>query len=79
MLEITNGLFELFKKSIAENSFLLAAVYTIGHVFIAAITVKLVTGANWFDAGMVALIEPTINGVWFYVLHKLYKTYKGIT
>jgi len=30
-----------------------------------------------WEAGAVALIEPSINGVWFYVLHKTYKKIKG--
>ena len=32
--------------------------------------VSLLTGASLFEAGLVALIEPSINGVWFYILHK---------
>ena len=28
-----------------------------------------------FEAGLVALIEPAINGVWFYILHKLWTLY----
>ena len=30
------------------------------------------TGASIWEAGLVALIEPAINGVWFYVLHKVW-------
>ena len=30
------------------------------------------TGASLWEAGLVALIEPAINGVWFYILHKLW-------
>ena len=29
-------------------------------------------------AGTVALVEPAINGVWFYVLHTGWKKLKGI-
>ena len=35
----------------------------------------LITGANLNLAALDALIEPCINGVWFYALHKLYKKY----
>jgi len=31
-----------------------------------------------FEAGIVALVEPSINGVWFYILHKIYKKVKNI-
>jgi len=36
------------------------------------------TGASLFEAGLVALVEPSINGVWFYFLHKMWKKVKGI-
>ena len=37
--------------------------------------VSLVTGASIWEAGLVALIEPAVNSVWFYVLHKLWTKY----
>ena len=37
--------------------------------------VSVMTGASLFEAGSVALVEPAINGVWFYVLHKLWTKY----
>ena len=40
--------------------------------------VSVLTGASLFEAGLVALVEPAINSVWFYVLHKIYNKYKGI-
>ena len=52
------------------SSLTLAIIYTIGHICIAMIVVSLLTGASLFEAGLVALIEPSINGVWFYILHK---------
>jgi uncharacterized membrane protein len=36
------------------------------------------TGASLFEAGLVALVEPFINGLWFYFLHKMWKKVKGI-
>ena len=63
------------KKLMKYDSLLLALIYTIGHVFIAMSVVYWVTGASLWEAGAVALIEPSINGIWFYVLHKLWKKY----
>ena len=52
------------------SSLALAIIYTIGHICIAMTVVSLLTGVSLFEAGLVALIEPSINGVWFYILHK---------
>ena len=51
-------------------------VFSIGHVIIAASVVYIITGATLFESGMVALIEPSINAVWLYILHRLWKVYK---
>lgn len=81
MPEFTNGIFELLKKIIGGSSFMLAAIYTMCHVVIAMTVVSLMTGASLWEAGSVALVEPAINGVWFYVLHSAYKkiTNKNMT
>ena len=42
------------------------------------VVVTMLTGASLWEAGAVALVEPSINGVWFYMLHKTYKKIKGI-
>ena len=52
---------------------MLALIYTLGHICIAMTVVSLLTGASLWEAGLVALIEPSINGVWFYVLHSTWK------
>ena len=39
--------------------------------------VSILTGASLFEAGLVALIEPSINGVWFYILHKSWKHFNA--
>ena len=39
--------------------------------------VSVMTGASLWEAGAVALIEPSINGVWFYVLHKIWRKFSG--
>ena len=51
-----------------------ALIYTCGHIIIAMCVVSILTGASLFEAGLVALIEPTINGFWYYVLDKLWNT-----
>ena len=66
MTEFSSGIF----KVIASTSAGRALVYTVGHVIIAMTVVSVLTGASLWEAGLVALVEPTINGVWFYILHK---------
>ncbi len=73
--EFETGIFEVIKKLLKGNSAVLAVIYTLGHVVIAMTVVSTMTGASLFEAGLVALIEPSINGVWFYVLHNLWKKY----
>ena len=73
MTEFTKGIGSIFKK----NSLALALVYTLGHVIIAMTVVSAITGASLFEAGTVALVEPAINGVWFYILHKLWTKYNA--
>ena len=78
MTEFTQGIQGALRKLIAGSSITLAIVYTIGHIIIAMTVVSLMTGASLWEAGAVALIEPSINGIWFYVLHSLWKKTKGI-
>ncbi len=77
MTEFTSGIQGAIRKLITGSSFGLALIYTMGHIVIAMTVVSVMTGANLWEAGAVALIEPSINGVWFYVLHKIYKKIKG--
>lgn len=72
MTEFTKGIGSIFKN----NSLALALIYTMGHIVIAMTVVSTMTGASLFEAGAVALVEPAINGVWFYILHKLWTRYK---
>ena len=53
----------------------LALIYTCGHILIAMTVVTVMTGASLWEAGAVALVEPAINGVWFYVLHRIWKSF----
>ena len=71
MSEFRQGIF----KIIANTSVGRALVYTIGHIIIAMSVVSVLTGASLFEAGLVAFIEPSINGVWYYFLDKLWTKY----
>jgi|TARA_B100000214_G_scaffold327353_1_gene265881 uncharacterized membrane protein len=75
MSEFTEGAFNFLKRLIKGSSVTLALIYTLGHICIAMTVVSVMTGASLWEAGAVALIEPAINGVWFYVLHSLWKKY----
>ena len=59
-------------KVIIQTSLGRALIYTSGHIVIAMSVVSILTGVSLFEAGLVALIEPTINGAWYYVLDKLW-------
>ena len=71
-MEFTKGIWNVLTNKV-EDSILLAVVFFIGHVLIAMAVVSIITGASIWEAGAVALVEPAINSVWFYVLHKLWK------
>ena len=73
--EFQTGIFEVIKNMLRNSSLTLALIYTIGHIIIAMNVVYWMTGASIWEAGVVALVEPMFNGVWFYVLHKLWKKY----
>ena len=73
MSEFTQGAFYFIKNLINGSSATLALIYTLGHILIAMTVVSIMTGASLWEAGAVALVEPTINGVWFYILHSIYK------
>ena len=77
MSEFKQGIFNILKK-LGTSSLALALIYTLGHIIIAMSVVSVMTGASLWEAGAVALIEPSINGVWFFILHKTYKKFKGI-
>ena len=75
MTELTKGMINVLKNKMDE-SLLLAIIFFFGHIIIAMVVVSLVTGASIWEAGAVAIIEPAVNSVWFYVLHKLWNKYK---
>ena len=74
MTEFQEGIYNAIKKLIGHSSLTLAIIFFIGHVLIAMTVVSLITGASIWEAGLVALVEPAVNSVWFYVLHKIYSS-----
>ena len=73
MGEFNQGIYEALKTLIKGSSVTLAIIYTLGHIIIAMTVVSVMTGASLWEAGAVALIEPSINGIWFYFLHTTWK------
>lgn len=74
--EFQTGIFEVVKNFLKDDSLALAAIFFIGHVIIAMAVVSIITGASFWEAGAVALIEPAVNSIWFYALHKIWKKFK---
>lgn len=72
--EFTQGIYNAVRQA-SKSSVSLALIFFIGHVIIAMTVVSVLTGASLFEAGAVALIEPAINSVWFFILHKFWNRY----
>ena len=72
MTEFSKGIVNVVTDRMDE-SIALAIIFFVGHIVIAMTVVSMITGASIWEAGAVALIEPAVNSVWFYVLHKLWK------
>ena len=64
-------------KTKMSDSLMLTIIYTLGHFIIAVSCVTLITGTSLELATLDALIEPLINAVWFYALHRIYLSYKS--
>ena len=67
---------DLVKWILGGSSVTLAIVYTTGHMIIAIACVMIITGASLELATIDAIVEPLINGVWFYVLHETWKKFQ---
>jgi uncharacterized membrane protein len=72
MSEIEKGFFNAFKKLLVRSSIGRAVIYTIGHIIIAATCNIIITGSTLQLAAIDAIIEPLINGVWYYFLDKFW-------
>ena len=72
MAEFDSGFFNAIKKQLIGSSIARAIVYTIGHIIIAATCNVFITGSSLELAAVDAIIEPLINGVWYYILDKFW-------
>ncbi len=76
MKEFTRGIFHTLKGLMIESSVARAVVYTVGHIIIAMACNMIITGATMELAALDALIEPVINGVWYYFLDRFWTSLK---
>lgn len=61
--------YKAVKGSIARS-----VVFTLGHFILAALVISIVTGAPLHQAVTASVIEPIINGLWYFVLDRLWHT-----
>lgn len=62
--------------SASQIGILLATIYTVGHIFIAMTCNRVLTGAPLNLAAIDALVEPLINGFWFFILFNIFNKFK---
>ncbi len=74
MTEFRKGIFKTLKDQMVGTSIGRAIIYTIGHIIIAMTCNNLITGAPLQLAAIDALVEPLINGVWYFFLDKLWSS-----
>ena len=60
-----------------KSNIYLTIIYTIGHIIIAMACAQIITGASLKLATIDAIIEPCINGIWFYMLFTIHKKYSN--
>ena len=72
MTEFKLGIFNFLKQQLYHSSIYRAVVYTLGHIFIAATCNFFITGAEFHLATVDAIVEPLINGLWYYILDKVW-------
>jgi uncharacterized membrane protein len=65
-----NEFFNSYK--VLKGTLLRTLVYTLGHFLIAAACVMYFTGADFISSVTDAVVEPIINGVWFFILDRLW-------
>ena len=72
MSEINKGFFNAIRNQLVRSSVGRAIIYTIGHIIIAATFNVIITASTLELAAVDAIIEPLINGVWYYFLDKFW-------
>ena len=55
-----------------KGTLLRTVVYTVGHFLIASACVVYFTGANFTIAVTDAVVEPLLNGVWYFMLDRIW-------
>ena len=60
------------KFSLVNSTILRTIVYTIGHILIAIACIIFITGSDIRLATIDAIVEPLINGVWYFILDYLW-------
>jgi len=63
MKELQISIYNTIRKLVGCSSATLAAIYTIGHIFIAMTCTYLITGATLELAATNAIVEPCVNRV----------------
>ena len=59
-----------------SGSLLRTIIYTIGHFIIAASCVMYFTSATFYEGLTDAIVEPILNGAWYYILDKYWLSKK---
>ena len=70
MTEFKLGIFNFIKQQLYHSSLARTITYTVGHIIIASACNYFITGARIDLAAIDAIVEPLINGVWYYALDK---------
>ena len=73
---IINGFWFYLLHRVARNtlgSLTLTSIYTLGHFCIATIWASFIFNVSFNEAALDAIIEPLLNGFWFYFLHSIWK------
>ena len=65
-----NTLINLLQKLNIQGSFLRTIIYTIGHMMIAVSCLMVIANVPFHIAMTDAIVEPLLNGVWYYVLDR---------
>ena len=60
----------VFQKLNTQGSFLRTIIYTIGHICIEITCLMLIANVPFAVALTDAIVEPLLNGVWYYVLDR---------
>ena len=65
---------KIFKVSFG-GSLVRTVIYTIGHMCIAITCLMLIADVNFRQALTDAIVEPLLNGVWYFILDRLWIKY----